>query len=372
MDQLKQKIIDKIKKQGPITFNIFMEMALYYPGLGYYTSNNTVIGRKGDFYTSPHLHPIFGLMIARQLEEMWEVMGKPSEFHAVEIGAGAGYLCNDIFNYVQGSDLFNSLKYTIVELNPFIMQSQKKLLSGFSEKVKWVPTLKDINQVKGCIFSNELLDAFPVHIVEMNGELNEIYVGFNSDGFFDFKQKVSSLKLSNYFNAFLHNIPKGYRTEINLKIKDWLREIEEVLFEGFILTIDYGYTAREYYDEERSKGTLLCYHEHQINENPYKNIGKQDITAHINFSSLKKWGDEIGLKNLGYCSQGTFLVSSGIDEVITEFYSNSPDYQTEILKIKGLLFPQAMGESHRVMVQYKGKGSPELRGFSMRNQIEYL
>ena len=139
--------------------------------------------------------------------------------------------------------------------------------------------------------------------------------------------------------------------------------------EGFILTIDYGYTAEEYYDEERTKGTLLCYYKHQVNENPYENIGEQDITAHVNFSSLRKWGEEIGFKTIGYCPQGTFLISLGIDEAITELYSNSPDYESEILKIKGLILPHGMGESHKVMIQYKGERLPALRGFSMRNQI---
>ena len=155
-------------------------------------------------------------------------------------------------------------------------------------------------------------------------------------------------------------------------MKGWLEEIASVLSEGFILSIDYGYTAEEYYDEDRLKGTLLCYYKHQINENPYGNIGKQDITAHVNFSSLKKWGEEFGLKTTGYCPQGTFLISLGIDEAIAEIYGDSPDYSSEILNIKNLILPQGMGETHKVMVQYKGEGTPKLRGFSIRNQVGML
>lgn len=372
MNLLELKIIEKIKKQGPITFENFMDMALYYPGLGYYTSPETRIGRKGDFYTSPHLHPAFGAMIGKQLEEMWKIMGSPSDFTAVEIGAGAGYLCGDVLVYLKNKKIFNSLKYIVVELNPLMMEAQKKLISGFSDKVRWVSQLKDIGFLRGCIFSNELLDAFPVHVVEMDTGLKEIFVGLDPEGFKDIYQSVSSLKLINYFNVFLANIPKGCRTEINLRIKDWLKDIDDILSEGFILTIDYGYTASEYYDEERLRGTLLCYHKHCTNENPYKNIGQQDITAHVNFSSLKKWGDELGLKTIGYCAQGTFLIALGLDEVITELYGESPDYENEVRRIKGLIMPQGMGESHNVMIHYKGKESPELKGFSLRNQIDIL
>ncbi|MEK7238907.1 MAG: SAM-dependent methyltransferase, partial [Nitrospirota bacterium] len=247
-------------------------------------------------------------------------------------------------------------------------------------------SLRELNNIRGCIFSNELLDAFPVHIIEIvnedypsptplpqgegvRGRVKEIYVAFDGNKIIELKQDISSIDIINYIKEFSIDIPNGYRTEINLKIKDWLKEISEILTEGFILTIDYGYTAEEYYDEERTKGTLLCYYKHQVNENPYENIGEQDITAHVNFSSLRKWGEEIGFKTIGYCPQGTFLISLGIDEAITELYSNSPDYESEILKIKGLILPHGMGESHKVMIQYKGERLPALRGFSMRNQI---
>ncbi|MEK7271447.1 MAG: SAM-dependent methyltransferase, partial [Nitrospirota bacterium] len=362
-----------------------MDIALYYPELGYYTSPNLEIGRKGDFYTSPHLHKIFGAMIGKQLEEMWKILERPSVFHAVEIGAGAGYLCKDILDYLKNREMFNSLIYVIVERNPVMIEKQKELLSNppkpplikggerglLDKKVKWVSSVRDINNIRGCIFSNELLDAFPVHIIEMENnlpsppdnpptspfnqggqrgifkgelgafsdKLKEIYVAFDGKNIIEQKLDISSPNLLKYLEEFNIDIASGYRTEINLKIKDWLKEISEILTEGFILTIDYGYTAKEYYDEERSKGTLLCYYKHQVNENPYENIGEQDITAHVNFSSLRKWGEEIGFKTIGYCPQGTFLIALGIDEAITELYSNSPDYESEILKIKGLILP---------------------------------
>jgi len=172
--------------------------------------------------------------------------------------------------------------------------------------------------VSGCFLSNELLDAFPVKLVEMNHELMEIYVSVSSQDLFSKEgeeafsedttfvevKKPCSAEIRDYLKGFSLELPKGYRTEVNLRPKELLLKVNERLSEGFVLTIDYGYSAMEYYSEDRSKGTLLCYHRHQVSEDPYRNIGQQDMTAHVNFSSLKKWGDEVGLKTVGFSPQG--------------------------------------------------------------------
>jgi SAM-dependent MidA family methyltransferase len=369
---LEQKIIDRVKKEGPIPFETFMEMALYEPGIGYYASEKTDIGKAGDFFTSQHLHPVFGAMIGRQLEEMWEILGRPSVFHAVELGAGTGLLCLDIMNYLRDKAIFDSLAYVVVELNPFLRDRQKNLLHAYSGRLKWVSSLEDLGSIEGCILSNELLDAFPVHLVEMDEELKEIYVAFMNGHLTEIKMPVSTDSLAEYLKEFSIEFPIGYRTEINLRIKDWLASSSRILSKGFILTIDYGYPAREYYSEERNRGTLLCYYRHQVNENPYQNIGAQDITAHVNFSSVKKWGEEFGLKTLGFCNQGAFFVSLGIDEIMSELYTNSSDYLFEIAKIKRLILPGTIGETHKVMIQYKGTDNPILRGFTIKNQKDRL
>ena len=199
MSPIKKIIIDKIKKEGPITFETFMDIALYYPELGYYTSPNLEIGRKGDFYTSPHLHKIFGAMIGKQLEEMWKILERPSVFHAVEIGAGAGYLCKDILDYLKNREIFQSLNYIIVEINPVMRDRQKNFLSDFSDNVKWISYLRELNNIRGCIFSNELLDAFPVHIIEMKKRgVKEIYVAFDGKNIIEQKLDISSLNLFKY------------------------------------------------------------------------------------------------------------------------------------------------------------------------------
>lgn len=381
MNLLQQKIIRRIKSEGPVTFKTFMEMALYEPELGYYTSQKTRIGRSGDFYTSSHLHPAFGMMIGKQIEEMWEIMGRPSAFQVVEMGSGAGYLCKDILEYYRGlgigglgleREIIKNLQYVIVELNPLMRESQKNLLSEFSDKVRWVSSIRELNNIKGCFFSNELLDAFPVHIIEMNDEIKEIFVSADNEKLTEIKRAPSTSVITDYIKEFSIELEKGHRTEINLEIKKWLGEIDRVLTEGFTLTIDYGHSSEDYYSEDRDRGTLLCYHEHQVTEDPYQNTGEQDITAHVNFSSVKKWGDELGINTIGFCPQGTFLVSLGIDEAIAEIHKNSTDYPFEVARIKKLILPGTMGETHKVIIQYKGSRKPALRGFTIKNQMREL
>jgi len=373
MNPLQQKIIERIKTEGPIPFVTFMEMALYEADLGYYATHNIEIGRAGDFYTSQHVHPAFGAMIAVQLEEMWKTMGRPPDFYAIEPGAGAGLMCLDILQYLQDKEFYHALTYLLVETNPSVQLKQKNVLKKYEDKVRWASSLLTVGNRKGCILSNELLDAFPVHLVGMNEEIREIYITFSDDSSFsEIRMPPSTPALTDYFDEFSVQLPKGYRTEINLRIKDWLQSSSEILSEGFILTIDYGYPSREYYSEERNRGTLLCYYRHQVHEDPYINIGHQDITAHVNFSSVKKWGEFFGFRTLGFCRQGAYLISLGIDGIIQKLYADSPDYLFEVARIKRLIFPGTLGETHKVMVQYKGKGNPQLQGFSMKNQAEKL
>lgn len=372
MNVLKQKIIEHIAQNGPIPFDRFMEMALYEPDLGYYASENTEIGKKGDFYTSQHVHSIFGMMIGRQFVEMWEMIRKPDVFYIIEPGAGAAYLCRDVLDYLNGRNLIDHFMYIIQENNEHVKKRQQNLLNVYSDKVRWVSSLDKIGNVKGCVFSNELLDAFPVKIIEHTDTLQEVYVAYEEDDIREKPDELSTEKIVDYFNDFGITLSHKYRTEVNLRISDWLLAVSTILSEGFVFTIDYGYPAWDYYSEERNRGTLLCYHKHSYNENPYQFVGEQDITAHVNFSSVKKWGDERGFKTIGFCQQGVYLVSLGIDEMIQTLPQDSKEYLFEIAKIKKLILPGTLGETHKVMIQYKGHAKPELRGFSIKNQKDRL
>lgn len=388
MNDLEKKISRRIRREGPLTFASFMEMALYDPDYGFYASVQQRIGREGDFYTSSHLHPVFGAIVAKQIMDMWTVIGTPDDFAIVEMGAGEGYLCYDILTWLRdavdvpdgteneemhtGHDFYDHVRYIIVEKNPFLIARQKERMKDHGGKVAWVADVRDTGSVTGCIFSNELLDAFPVHLVRMEDTLKEIFIDHDGHAFHERSFPPSTEALARYFADSGITLSPGHTTEVNLRIKDWLSEIAAVLSRGFVFTIDYGYPAEEYFCDDRNRGTLMCYHRHQLNEDVFAHIGQQDITAHVDFSCLKRWGAEISLQPVGYCSQGTFLLANGIDREIARLAETSPDYLFELARIKKLFMPQGLGESHKVMIQYKGSGIPKLRGFSIRNQLRIL
>jgi SAM-dependent MidA family methyltransferase len=311
-------------------------------------------------------------MIGRQIEEFWEFMGRPDGFEVVEMGPGAGYMCKDILDYLREREIFGSLRYDIIELNPLMKDGQAGLLSDYGGQVRWLSSIDEVSGVRGCLLTNELLDAFPVHLIQMEDELKEVYVGTEEGRLRESLGPPSDQSVSDYFAEFSVQLERGYRTEVNLRIRDWLRSADAALAEGFVLTIDYGYTAREYYSEDRDRGTLMCYHKHQLVEDPFVNIGEEDITAHVNFSAVKKWGDDAGFRTIGFCGQGAYLTSLGIDDEIKRLASESGDYLFELARIKKLILPQGMGESHLVMIQYKGQAEPALKGFTLRNRKRYL
>lgn len=380
MNPLKEALADTIRKDGPITFARFMQAALYEPGLGYYASGGSRIGIEGDFYTSSHLSAAFGSMLGVQMEELWGFMGRPGEFTVLEAGAGAGHAAKDMLDYLRDKEIFGSLGYMVIEPFPHARESQKKLLRDYEEKLSWRSSLREIEpgSVTGCVLTNELLDALPVHLVVMEDELKEIFVTLHDKGrFMETSGPPSTPGLEEYFEGFDITLPEGYRTEVCLGAKEWLRDAASVLSGGFVITVDYGYDAWDYYGEDRSSGTLLCYHKHQSSGDPLTDVGEKDISVHVNFSALKRWGEEFGLKGLGFCPQSQYLVSLGLDRFIEEKYAGTEDYPFEVAKIKGLIMPGTMGETHKVLLQYKGSASTpppteEPRGFTLRNRIDTL
>ena len=352
-------IQQKIKSEGPISFRDFMEMALYYPGLGYYTSPKEKIGPGGDFYTSANLTPHFGAMIARQMEEMWQHMGK-GKFTIVEYGAGTGLLCHDILDYLHNRpEFYEQLRYCVVERSPSMRSSER---SHLHEKVSWHASIGDLAPVTGCIFSNELIDNFPVHMVVMDDELREIFVD-HSNGFIEILQPAGDA-LKNYLAELNIILPKGFRTEINLDAVKWMSEISAALKKGYVMTIDYGYPSSELYSEHRNGGTLMCYHKHHLNTDPFQAIGEQDITAHVNFSALCHWGLQNGVACCGITSQANFLLGLGFKDYFRE-QENSVGNILESAKKEAFLTHALlidMGSRFKVLIQQKGMAYQQLKG----------
>lgn len=353
---LTEILINKIKKGGPISFHDFMEIALYYPSLGYYDAAQNRIGERGDYYTSPVLSPLFGSIIGRQLEEMWHVLDK-KPFTIVEYGAGTGVLCHDILRYLKNNEaLYTDLRYCIIEKSETMRKLEK---SNLAEKVSWYNSINEISEINGCVLSNELLDNFPVHKVVMKDQLMEAFVDYQN-GFIEVLQPANK-DLKNYLQEQNITLSKDHTTEINLQAIDWIRDIASHLKQGFVLTIDYGFSATELYSSKRNSGTLICYKGHEVNELPYSNIGSQDITAHVNFTALNHWGKKYGLQYSGYTTQDHFLRSLGLMNYLRQLeMDQAPDKKNLIIQIQKLLMD--MGSKFKVLIQQKGVKNKGLSG----------
>lgn len=361
---LSEIIKNKIKKQGPISFHDFMEMALYHPELGYYTSSTDKIGKHGDYYTSPYFTNVFGNIIAKQLVEMWLLTGK-KDFTIVEYGAGMGSLCVDILNQLKlNKAFFESIRYCIIEKSEAMRLKEKKIIDRnlLAEKICWYDSIDHIPPFTGCVLANEVLDNFSVHKVVMKGnQLKEVFVDHN-DGFVEIL-KPAGTDLKDYFIALGIELPNDFCTEVNLEAIEWIKTISSALEKGFVLTIDYGYPSAELYRFHRRLGTIVCYNKHTVNDLPYENIGQQDITAHVNFSALKFWGTKHGLNNCGFTSQSQFLLGLGLTEhlrKLEEHENNNFEIRRKLTALHTILI--SMGRKFKVLVQQKGLNRPFLSG----------
>jgi SAM-dependent MidA family methyltransferase len=315
---LKEEITDRIQRSGPISFREFMQSVLYHPSLGYYTSAREKIGRSGDYLTSPEVSPVFGAMLGRQLREMWEALGSPSRFDVVEAGAGTGAMARDIICWSRRSDtaLARAMRYTIVEVSGPLLQHQQSRLAaeGLAGSVEWAPRVPD--NVSGCILSNELLDAMSVHRVTVrSGRLLEIHVGLDGTQFVeDLRDPNPSVRA--YFDELGLLPGEGCYAEVNLDAPAWTESAAQALKRGFVLTMDYGYAAEELYAPWRTGGTLLCFYRHNPSTDPYARIGRQDITSHVDFTTIRRTGERSGLTTLGLVSQSDALLRLGIGEAM--------------------------------------------------------
>lgn len=361
---LSEIIKNKIKKEGPISFHDFMEMAQYYPELGYYTSSSDKIGKQGDYYTSPYLTKVFGNTIAKQMEEMWLLTGK-KKFTVVEYGAGMGLLCIDILKQLKlNKAFFDSVKYCIIEKSEAMRQKQQKIIeqSLLNEKISWYDSIEEIPTFTGCVLANEVLDNFSVHKVMMKeNELKEVFVGYDN-GFVEILKPAGN-ELKEYFIALGIELPNDFCTEVNLEAIEWVKKVSASLRKGFVLTVDYGYPAAELYQSHHRLGTIVCYHKHTVNDLPYENIGQQDITAHVNFSALKFWGAKHGLTNCGFTNQSQFLLGLGLTEQLRKLEEHE-NYSFEISKKLMALHTllMSMGRKFKVLIQQKGLTRPFLSG----------
>lgn len=350
-----------------MSFARFMELALYDVDYGYYmtqavdaeSSCSDRIGWGGDFLTAPELSSILAKTLVRQVLEIDSRLGHPDPFTFLEVGGGNGIFAVDFLQECQktAADFFHRLSYHIVERSPTLQaRQQSRLKDTFGNwaetHLTWKSSLEELasDSVSGVIFSNELVDALPVHRVRwQNDRLFEVFVTYEGGQFVECLGPCSSPALVEYLNAYNLSMHEGQSSELHIAAEAWMHHVARILQRGIVITIDYGHTSRDYYRADRKNGTLLCYYRHKISTNPYIRVGEQDMTAHVNFSVLGRSGTAKGLNLVGLTALGHWLMGLGVEELVKEQDQES----AEVRAVAQLLRPDGMGKTFKVLVQRK-------------------
>lgn len=360
---LAKSLVKRIRAHGPLTFAEYMDACLYDPEHGYYTRADQPPRR--DYFTNVDVSPLFARFIARQLEEMWRASGCPDDYWLVEAGAGRGELARAVLDFAAEAlpDVYAALRYVAVERSDARRTAQSRLLAAHVQRGRFIAAAELPRHVPaGCIFSNELLDALPVHrVVQRGGQLKEVYVAFQNGELGEEEGELSSPRIGDYFARQGIALRDGQRAEAGLAAWDWIREAGVRLGRGFVLTIDYGREARELCDELHMQGTLLAYEGHRATEEFFRAPGDQDLTAHVNFTALDLGGTENGLARTGMTSQTNFLLAlargSNFADIDSDGATDEEKARRRLL-FKTLIHPEGMGETFQAFVQHKGFATP--------------
>jgi SAM-dependent MidA family methyltransferase len=399
---LVERLRAEIEASGPITFARFMAIALTDPERGYYATSDDRPTRTGDFLTAPELDPIFGATLARTVDEMWHAMKRPAGFVLREYGAGSGRLAIDLLEGLraEGSELLEVLTYEPVDLLPSRLERVRLRIvrAGFGRSVVDGPASP--RPAAGCVIANEFLDALPVHrLILQDGRLREIYVGWAEPGsgerkngalgesgdrddeprnrddepggrFVDVLGEPSTPALAERLAAEEISLADGQRAEVCLVLGDWAAEMSAAVQAGFAVILDYGRSATELYGPSRPAGTLLAYAGHRAHDDPYIAIGRQDLTAHVDFSAVERAAASHGWRALGLTTQAEFLVGSGLSDALARRRADpslsAADYLVLRASIGRLLDPAALGGFRVLVLGRDVPGDVTLAGLAYR------
>jgi SAM-dependent MidA family methyltransferase len=363
---LARKLAERINSRGPISFADYMEACLYDPQHGYYSVDRHT--QHGDYFTSVEVHPIFGRLLGRQLEEMWRVLDRPRQFVVVELGAGNGTLAQQILEFcaTEFPGFYAVLNYIAVERSAARRGSLEARFAGSVHSGRISSTeVFAARMAAGCVLSNEYFDALPVHrVLLLRGQLREIFVGHQAGRFVE-SLRMPSEDVSRYFTRQNITLQEEQQAEACLAACQHIREVGSSLERGFVLTVDYGHDARELYNAQHMRGTLLAYSPQHSGEDYYRAPGEQDLTAHVNFTALELWGREVGLEPLGRVSQTQFLLALAKHSNFVDLHAAPGDELASLrgrLKLKTLIHPEGMGETFQVEIQHKGSAACSLAG----------
>jgi SAM-dependent MidA family methyltransferase len=368
-DQLSALIADEIRASGGwISFARYMELALYAPGLGYYSAGSRKLGEGGDFVTAPEMSPLFARCIARQLAQLHGAGLRD----VLEIGAGSGALVCELLLEMDALGCVPD-RYLILELSADLRERQRAALAqrapAMLDRVHWLDALPD--QFTGMILANEVLDATPAHLIHTGGsDIEEIVVINGIHGNFEQARRAATGELLDAATQL--KLPDGYQTEINLSARALVTSLARLLTRGVLLFVDYGFPAREFYHPQRSEGTLMCHYRHHAHDDPFAFIGLQDITTHVDFSAMATAAIDNGATLLGYTTQAQFLINCGITDLLSMTPASDARVYTPLAaQAQKLLSPAEMGELFKVIALGKNIDTP-LLGFARGNKSHTL
>ena len=367
------ELVAEIESGGPIPFERYMDLCLYHPRYGYYTRG---IGGGGgrDYLTSSGTHRAFGVLIARQAEGMWRRLGCPARFTFAEFGPGEGFFALDFLGEAARQRSFaRSLEYLLVERSPVLRERQQERLAGRREiPVSWIRE-EDLDRHRrdlvGCLFANEVLDAFPVHrVIGTPGGPREVHVAARDGRLVEVLLPLSSRDIDRFMEAAGLELEDGQEVDLSIEAPRWAARVVGLLDRGYAVMVDYGYEARELYDPARRRGTLLAYHRHRFGEEFYRLPGDQDLTAHVDFTAIERAAGSIGGRRIGLVTQAGFLLALGALDFLPPLPDETGDgavlarvlQQREALK--DLFLPGRMGERFRVLVLARGEVPDDLSG----------
>lgn len=374
-DKLLAVVRREIEAQhGWISFARFMEMALYEPGLGYYSAGASKLGGAGDFVTAPELSPLFSRCLAAQCADVLSAVGGGD---ILEVGAGTGLMAADMLNELESLDRLPG-HYLILEVSADLRQRQIATLSERAgrhlKRVTWLDELPAAR--RGVVVANEVIDALPVDRFRVRaGSINALGVGWNGAGF-AWSERPAAKILEQKVRAIEYTIgsplPEGYTSEVNLSLDPWLHSLARVVKAGAIFFIDYGLPRAQYYRPERHDGTLLCHFRQRFHSDPFINLGLQDIGAWVDFTAAAEAATDAGLQVAGFTTQAHFLMGLGIEQHLHTAGERELVERLSLARQAMLLtLPGEMGERFKVLGLSRGVQQP-LRGFAIRDMAASL
>lgn len=362
--QLTALIREEICQTGSIAFSRYMQLALYAPGLGYYTAGKAKLGARGDFITAPESFPLFGRCLATTARDVLEQLGNGD---ILEVGAGSGKLAAELLRELARTGTLPR-KYYILDVSPHLLARQQETLRDLApdllDRLQWLDKLP--SAFKGVIIGNELLDAMPVERFEVGAEeVHHLRVTWQENAF-HWTHTAANAALATRVTPL--QLPAGYQSEVGFLAEAWTRSVAEVLQAGILLLVDYGFPRAEFYHPDRSSGTLMCHYRHRAHADPFFLPGLQDITSHVDFTAIAEAGTECGLDVLGYTSQAAFLIGSGLEQVAGHLDPNDTRAHLALTEqIKKLTLPHEMGELYKVMALGRELARP-LKAFSLQDR----